>query len=197
MEFIVYLHQEGLVQSNHFVDAAYYASENWGLDYLGNTLGLAYEHPFMGPLTTAQTFVSHDGDKLRTAVNLRLPVGREPQSLLDEIDRKIEQWKTQRQIDMSLELSAGAPMYRNPEGAWVNALLDIAVENLGIEREFGASSGATSIHSLPNGVQFGLSMPDEKYTGHNANEFKRREQFLLDLQIVTQMFARLGTMESL
>jgi acetylornithine deacetylase/succinyl-diaminopimelate desuccinylase-like protein len=40
-------------------------------------------------------------------------------------------------------------------------------------------------------------MPTEKYTGHNANEFKRLEQFLTDLQIVTEMFARLGTMEKL
>jgi hypothetical protein len=36
-------------------------------------------------------------------------------------------------------------------------------------------------------VQFGLAMPDVKYTGHNDNEFKTTEQFLLDLQIVTEM----------
>lgn len=197
MEFIVSLHQAGELKSNHFTDAAYYASANWGLDYLGNMLGLAYSDPFMGPLTTAQTFVAVSEGELRTAVNLRLPIGRETQELLDEIDAKLSSWITQNGVDMSFSLTAGEPMYRNPEGAWVNALLDIAVQNLGIEREFGSSAGGTSIHDLPNGVQFGLAMPDEKYTGHNANEFKRRSQFLLDLQIVTEMFARLGTMDAL
>ena len=88
-------------------------------------------------------------------------------------------------------------MYRNPDGAWVNALLDIAVENLGIAREFGSSSGGTSIHDLPNGVRCGLSLPNEKYTGHNANEFKTVDQFLRDLSIITEMVARLGGMSPL
>jgi predicted dipeptidase len=197
MELIVYLDEAGELKRNHFTDAARYASENWGLDYLGNTLGLAYEDAFMGPLTTAQTFVDTNENSLRTAVNLRLPIGREPQDLLDEIDAKISAWIASNDVTMRIDLSAGAPMYRNPEGAWVNALLDIATENLGIERKFGSSAGGTSIHDLPNGVQFGLAMPHEKYTGHNANEFKRRSQFLVDLQIVTEMIARLGTMESL
>ena len=64
-------------------------------------------------------------------------------------------------------------------------------------REFGSSSGGTSVHNLPNGVQFGLAMPHEKYTGHNANEFKRVEQFLLDMQIITEMIARVGQLPSL
>lgn len=197
MDLIVYLDDAGLLARNHFTDAARYASDNWGLDYLGNNLGLAYQDPFMGPLTTAQTFVDSTENSLRTAVNLRLPIGREVQGLLEEIDTKLNAWITLSNVDMSIELNAGEPMYRNPEGAWVNALLDIATENLGIERKFGSSAGGTSIHNLPNGVQFGLAMPHEKYSGHNANEFKRRSQFLLDLQIVTEMIARLGTMESL
>ena len=98
---------------------------------------------------------------------------------------------------MVFEGRTSEPMYRNPEGAWVNALLDIAVGNLGIPREFGSSAGSTSIHDLPNGVQFGLAMPDQKYTGHNANEFKTVDQFLLDLSIVTEMIARLGGMPTL
>jgi acetylornithine deacetylase/succinyl-diaminopimelate desuccinylase-like protein len=89
------------------------------------------------------------------------------------------------------------PMYRNPKGQWVNALLDVATENLSMPREFGSSSGGTSVHNLPNGVQFGLAMPNQKYTGHNANEFKRVDQFLLDLQIITEMIARIGQMPDL
>ena len=197
LAFMESLRAESVFKSNQFTDAARYATENWGLGHYGESMGIAYRHDFMGPLTVAQTFVSTDTEGLRTAVNLRLPVGREPEDLLQEIDERLSAWKAATGVDVTLELSAGAPMYRNPEGAWVNALLDIAVANLDIPREFGSSAGGTSIHDLPNGVQFGLAMPTEKYTGHNANEFKRLEQFLTDLQIVTEMFARLGTMEKL
>ena len=53
------------------------------------------------------------------------------------------------------------------------------------------------MHELPNGVQFGLAMPNVKYTGHTDNEFKTVEQFMLDLQIVTEMMGRIGQLQKL
>ena len=191
------LHAEGLLETNHFTDAASYATENWGLDYLGVRAGIAYSDSFMGPLTAAQTYVSSDDEFLHTGVNLRLPIGRQPDALVAELRDSLDDWAANRGIDVAFEGEAGEPMNRNPEGPWVNALLDIAVANLSIPREFGSSGGGTSIHELPNGVQFGLAMPDQKYTGHNANEFKTVDQFLLDLSIVTEMIARLGAMPAL
>jgi len=195
--FLSFLSDEGVFQSNHITDAAKYASANWGLSYLGEVLDIAYADDFMGPLTTSLTFIGLDDENLRLAVNLRMPVGREPESLIAEISEKLDSWIEESNIEVSFSFSAGAPMYRNPEGAWVNALLDIATENLDMPREFGSSAGGTSIHDLPNGVQFGLAMPNLKYTGHNANEFKTVDQFLIDLQIVTETFARIGSMEEL
>jgi len=195
--FVNLLNAEEVVEANHFTDAARYASDNWGIDFLGTQLGIGWSDPFMGPLTAAQTFISTDAERLRTAVNLRLPIGRQPELVVAEVRAKLDDWATTRQVDVAFDINASDPMYRNPDGAWVNALLDIAVENLGIAREFGSSSGGTSIHDLPNGVQFGLSLPNEKYTGHNANEFKTVDQFLLDLSIITEMVARLGGMSPL
>ncbi|MBT8145337.1 MAG: dipeptidase [Gammaproteobacteria bacterium] len=197
LDFLYTLQQQQLFQSNHFTDAASYAAENWGLDYYGNGLDLAYADSFMGPLTASLTFVNVDSNSLRLAVNLRLPVGREPEALLADIDTRLQNWVDGSNVEVAFDLSAAEPMYRNPEGAWVNALLDVATENLDMPREFGSSAGATSIHDLPNGVQFGLALPTEKYTGHNANEYKTIDQFLLDLQIVTETMARLGSMPQL
>jgi len=191
------LHAEDLLEANHFTDAARYATDNWGLDYLGTRAGIAYSDSFMGPLTAAQTFVSSGDDWLRTGVNLRLPIGRQSDALVANLRDSLDNWATKRVIDVVFESWTKEPMYRNPEGAWVNALLDIAAGNLGIPREFGASASLTSIHDLPNGVQFGLAMPDQKYTGHTANEFKTVDQFLLDLSIVAEMIARLGGMPTL
>lgn len=197
LDFLHQLDTEQLFQRNHITDAAHYVSVNWGLDYLGNTLEIAYSDPFMGPLTTSPTFIDVGEQTLRLAVNLRLPVGRQPEALLADIESRLLAWSGATGVEVSFALSAAEPMYRNPEGAWVNTLLDVANESLAMPREFGTSAGATSIHSLPNGVQFGLALPTEKYTGHNANEFKTLGQFMLDLQIVTEAMARLGTMANL
>ena len=185
------------LKHNHITDAAQYAADNWGLDYLGGKLGVGYADDFMGPLTTSPTFVGLDDKAFRLAVNLRAPKGKAPEALKAQIEQKLNAWNTQAKVNVNFTYSLDKPMYRNPEGEWVKALLAVATENLGMQHKFGTSAGATSVHDLPNGVQFGLARPEEKYTGHTAGEFKTVEQFLLDLQIVTEMMGRVGQLPKL
>ncbi|GHB71414.1 dipeptidase [Psychrosphaera saromensis] len=197
--FINYVQQQKVAsfKQNHITDAASYIAANWGLGYLGEILDIGFTHDFMGPLTNAVTSVTLDDKSLQVGVNLRIPVGRELDKYQQEILAKLTKWQQANKVDVGYKVYMKEPMYRNPKGQWVNALLDVASENLSMPREFGSSSGGTSVHNLPNGVQFGLAMPNQKYTGHNANEFKRVDQFLLDLQIITEMIARIGQMPSL
>ncbi len=191
--FVEYIQQrEGLFKFNHVTDAATYVASNWGLGFHGKKLGIDFSDEFMGPLTTSVTQIKFNDSGLQVGVNLRVPIGRSIEKLKTQVTQDLEHWKNKSATNVNFELSFAKPMYRNPEGHWVNALLDVATENLSMPREFGSSAGGTSVHNLPNGVQFGLAMPNKKYTGHNANEFKRVEQFLLDLQIVTEMIARVG-----
>ena len=185
------------LQHNHITDAARYAADNWGLDYLGGKLGVGYADDFMGPLTTSLTFVGQDDKAFKLAVNLRAPKGKTPEALKAQIEQKLNTWDKNAKVNVSFTYSLDTPMYRNPEGEWVKALLAVATENLGMAHKFGTSAGATSVHDLPNGVQFGLARPEEKYTGHTDSEFKTVDQFLLDLQIVTEMMSRVGQLPKL
>jgi predicted dipeptidase len=185
------------LKHNHITDAARYASDNWGLDYLGGKLAVGFSDAFMGPLTTSLTFVGMDEKTFKLAVNLRVPKGKSPEALKAEIADKIGAWSKKSHVAATFDYSIAEPMYRNPEGEWVKALLAVASENLGMKHEFGTSAGATSVHELPNGVQFGLARPENKYTGHTDNEFKTVDQFLLDLQIVTEMMGRIGQLPTL
>ncbi|MDE1532493.1 dipeptidase [Pseudomonas carnis] len=185
------------LQHNHITDAARYAADNWGLDYLGGKLGVGYADDFMGPLTTSLTFVGQDDKAFKLAVNLRAPKGKTPAALKAQIEQKLNAWDKNAKVNVSFTYSLDTPMYRNPEGEWVKALLAVATENLGMAHKFGTSAGATSVHDLPNGVQFGLARPEEKYTGHTDSEFKTVDQFLLDLQIVTEMMSRVGQLPKL
>lgn len=182
---------------NHITDAARYAADNWGLDYLGNKLGVGFSDSFMGSLTTSLTYVAMDDKAFKLAVNLRVPKGKSPEKLKAEIAEKLAAWSKKTHVDVAFDYSIAEPMYRNPEGEWVKALLAVSTENLGMKHEFGTSAGATSVHELPNGVQFGLAMPNVKYTGHTDGEFKTVEQFQLDLQIVTEMIGRIGQLPKL
>lgn len=182
---------------NHITDAARYAADNWGLDYLGNKLNVGFSDAFMGPLTTSLTYVGMDEKAFKLAVNLRVPKGKSPEKLKAEIADKLAAWDKKSHVTVAFDYSIAEPMYRNPEGEWVKALLAVSTENLGMKHEFGTSAGATSVHELPNGVQFGLAMPNVKYTGHTDGEFKTVEQFQLDLQIVTEMIGRIGQLPKL
>jgi len=195
---IDYIQQKsGLFKLNHITDAASYIRTNWGLDYYGKKVGINFSDEFMGALTNAVTLVQITDSGLKVGVNLRIPVGRSIEAIKAQVDKHLKQWNKKNVMNVDFKTRYGKPMYRNPEGHWVNALLDVASENLSLPRKFGSSDGGTSVHRLPNGVQFGLAMPGIKYTGHNANEFKTVDQFLMDLQIVTEMFARIGQMKEL
>ena len=197
LDFINGLNGSVALKSNFITDAARYGADNWGLDYTGKKLGVGFSDAFMGPLTTSPTYVGLDDKGLKLAVNLRVPKGKSPEVLKKEIADKLSAWSQATQTPVVFDYTIAEPMYRNPEGEWVQALLAVATENLGMKHTFESSAGATSVHELPNGVQFGLAMPNVKYTGHTDNEFKTVEQFMLDLQIVTEMMGRIGQLEKL
>ncbi|MHC8366714.1 dipeptidase [Pseudomonas sp. ZT5P21] len=197
LDFINSLDGKVALKHNHITDAARYAADNWGLDYLGGKLAVGFSDAFMGPLTASLTYVGMDEKAFKLAVNLRVPKGKSPEVLKAEIADKIGAWSKKSHIAATFDYSIAEPMYRNPEGEWVKALLAVASENLGMAHEYGTSAGATSVHELPNGVQFGLARPEVKYTGHTDNEFKTVDQFLLDLQIVTEMLGRVGQLPKL
>lgn len=197
LDFINSLDGKVALKHNHITDAARYAADNWGLDYLGGKLAVGFSDAFMGPLTTSLTYVAMDDKVFKLAVNLRVPKGESPEALKAKIAQKIGAWSERTHVTATFDYSIAEPMYRNPEGEWVKALLAVSTENLGMEHKFGSSAGATSVHELPNGVQFGLARPEVKYTGHTDNEFKTVDQFLLDLQIVTEMMGRIGQLPKL
>ena len=194
--FIDKLEDAGLVGSNHITAAAAFVSDNLQLGYLGVGLGVDFEHSFMGPLTASLTNVELDDDSLKLFVNLRVPIGQSVEDIKRIALARMADWSRTRKEDANFNIDINEAMYRKTGSFWLESLLDIASENLGVDKRFGSSSNATSIHTLPNGVQFGLSMQDEEHIAQSANEFKSIDQFLLDLQIVTELAMRMGLMET-
>ncbi|GHA99478.1 dipeptidase [Modicisalibacter luteus] len=185
-------------QDNHYLAAVEYINDNYGLDYHGEKLGVAYKHDFMGPLLVSPTYLALDNDQLRVAVNVRAPAGeRSVEELAKAIREKLVSYAEQHNPDMQVEVDIRDWMLRDPQGAWLQTLLNIFGDTTGLPADPVSSAGSTTAKLLPNAVNFGPSMPGEDYTGHTSEEFKRMDNLMLDIQMFTEMLARIGNQERL
>jgi len=196
-EYIHFATHEMGFHENHYTKAARTVAELFGTDYHGKKFGIDYKDEFMGPLTVSITYLKQKKGVLRLGINMRAPKGKEARALKKEVEVKLAAYKKKSNMQFEFKVSQGQYMFRSPKGNWISTLLDIYSSVTGNEAKPRSSSGSTTAKLLPNGVNFGPSMPGEKYMGHNANEFKRIKNFMLDTQMFTEAFLRLGNLDQM
>ena len=182
---------------NAYLSAARYAAANFGIDDHAGKLGLAYRDDFMGPFTAVVTQVVEDRSHVRVNVNMRMPRGRDRDELVAQVRSRLERYGRESGDTFALQVRLEPPMVRDPARAYISTLLEVFGGVTGRTSLPVSSAGATTARQLPNGVNFGPTMPEEKYLGHTALEFKKRANFLLDVQLFTEMLLRLGRMQEL
>lgn len=160
----------------------------------GERLGeAAYEHDFMGPLTVNLSTAERTDDGVSLAVNTRAPAGKSAKQLENDIRQAVADWSDERGWPnpiQGMELSDAHYPQRAPQ---VDALLSVYRHFTG-DRDAQPISigGATNARLLPNGVNFGPSMPGQTYSGHSEHEFISREQMTLNLRMYTAMMTMLA-----
>jgi predicted dipeptidase len=195
---LVFLHQnKELFSSNHFLDAAQYSADNWGLGYYGEKLGIGYKDDFMGPFTNSVTFMELKNGKLNLTVNIRAPKPKDTSVLKQEIIAKLEEYKKSSKLNFNINVYLGNWMHRNPKGKWLDTLLNIYHDSTGLDSTPVSSSGGTTAKQLPNGINFGPSMPGQIYKGHATNEYKLIENLEMDTQMFTEMLIRIGNLQNM
>jgi predicted dipeptidase len=184
---------------NHYFQALRYIDEAYGLDYLGEKLGVAYADDFMGPLTLSPTYFNEVDGTLTMAVNVRAPrhAEKDVAGVQGDIEGALETWKRTANSPVSFDITVNDWMFRDPNGAWLNLLLEIYGDTTGELAEPISSAGSTTAKLLPNAVNFGPNMPSDKYMGHTENEFKRLDVFRLDLQMFTEMMVRMSNLPAM
>ncbi len=193
-----FLKQQGVdLKRNHYLNAAHFVAENFGLDYKGKKLAIAYEDPFMGPLTLSLTQIQLISAGLQLNINARIPRGQSPQELTQSIREKLSTFRKANKVDFEMQFDLAPHLYRNPQGRWIGTLLNIFSQVTGEAAKPISSAGTTTARELPNGINFGPAMPSEQYRGHTANEYKKLANFLLDAQMFTEMIVRLPNLESM
>lgn len=196
-------HRKSLnLANNAYLRAAVFVSDNFGTDDYGRTLGLDFKDDFMGSFTAVVTQAVRKGDAVEVGVNLRLPRGKTRDEVVASIKNRLGEYATRQVAEVGgvpfdLEVTLEEPMVRDPNRIWIQTLLGIYGDVTGRPSQAVASSGATTARQLPNGVNFGPSRPEEKYRGHTALEYKNRSDFLMDVQLFTEMILRLGNLETM
>ena len=194
----LFLQESGLVlQHNGYSDAVRYMVELFGLDYLGQRLGIAYSDDFMGPLTASpNTIVAKDG-QVEVTANVRMPRGNTPEVLTQVTTSKVKAWAATRQLEVQVNHQQGAWMARDPKGAWLSTLLNVFGDTTGLEAKPVSTAGSTTAKLMPNAINFGPAMPGKKYTAHNAKEFKEVPDLDADMQMFTEMLVRIGNLQQM
>ena len=155
---------------------------------------LACDHPFMGPLTLVLTRLYElDDGGVEACLNIRCPVGRSREQVESAARTAIEAWTVRRGgIPPGCRIEMGDP-YHVEWAPHVPVLVDIYRHYSG-QHDAGpvAVGGGTQARLLPNGVNFGPSMPGAAYTGHSDHEFVTVEQLRLNLMMQAAMLVDLA-----
>ena len=155
---------------------------------------LACTHPFMGPLTLVLTrLYPLDDGGLEACLNIRCPVGRSRDQVEAAVLAAVETWTARRGGAMPCcRFEMGDPYFLE-SAPHVPVLVDVYRYYTG-QHDAGpvAVGGGTQARLLPNGVNFGPSMPDAAYTGHSDHEFVTVEQLRLNLMMQAAMLVELA-----
>ncbi len=155
---------------------------------------LACTHPFMGPLTLVLTrLYPCDDGSLEACLNVRCPAGRSRAQVETAARAAVEAWTVRRGgAPPGCRIEMGDPYYVE-SAPHVPALVDVYRHYTG-QHDAGpiAIGGGTQARLLPNGVNFGPSMPGAAYTGHGDHEFVTIEQLRLNLMMQAAMLVELA-----
>ena len=155
---------------------------------------LACTHPFMGPLTLVLTrLYPNDDGSLEACLNVRCPVGRSREQVETAVQAAVEAWTVRRGgARPGCRIETGEPYYVE-SAPHVPALVKVYRHYTG-QHDAGpiAVGGGTQARLLPNGVNFGPSMPGTAYTGHSDHEFVTVDQLRLNLMMQAAMLVELA-----
>ncbi len=166
-----------------------------GTGIYGKQFGeLAYQHPFMGPMTLSPTMThQNDAGEQEVFINIRRPVGKTKTRIESEISQAIDQWRKRNQTPVTIdEIYVGEPLMVD-NAPHTDTLLSIFSHFTQTkDAKPIAIGGSTNAKLFPNAVSFGPSMPGTEYTGHSEHEFITRDNFILTLKMYTAMMIEIG-----
>lgn len=164
---------------------AKFVGTNVGLETDGRSLGIAHDHPVMGPLTSSLVFLmEEEGPAAR--INIRVPQGIDQKQIEERLAEK-----SGGNIVSTVQVF-GQPHLVPAEGELVASLLAVWREVTGETGRPVAIGGGTQARLFKDGIDFGPAWPGVPYRGHGTDEYLTIEELHKIGELTVAALWRLG-----
>jgi len=177
---------------NEYALIARFLSRYIGYEFDGKTLGIAHMDPFMGSVTVAPCVMGATDSTVTAMYNVRIPRGLPIDSLRQALQTAYSEFDSTNGVTLRTRHYFSEPHYVDPSDPLVRDLVRIFNEITGEDGEAGSMGGVTYAHRLPNAVVFGPAMPEDEYTGHEANECISLPTLVRNIEILTHTMVEFG-----
>lgn len=157
-----------------------------GMEYDGDSLGVACSDHTSGPLTCNLGVIRYDENGLYAELDFRFPLLANGERIA-----KTAQAALGEEIDSEITVIR-APHHVAPSSPLVTALLNAYHEETGRPRECIATGGGTYARCLEEGVAFGAAFPEDDEVAHQANEYISLEVLMQNIRIMARAIVLLA-----
>lgn len=168
---------------------AKFVGTNVGLETDGRSLGIAHDHPVMGPLTSSLVFLMEEMMEEVSApaarINIRVPQGIDQKQIEERLAQKSGSIVSAVQV-------FGQPHLVPAEGELVANLLAVWKEVTGETGRPIAIGGGTQARLFKDGIDFGPAWPGVPYRGHGTDEYLTIEELHKIGELTVAALWRLG-----
>jgi dipeptidase D len=192
MDMLVFLDRDLKVVSNDVALMAKFAAGSIGFEQNGRSLGIAHHDSFMGDLTVAGTMFQVTDTTVMFMFNLRIPKGITGETVQSALAQRFGAFVRKHNVEMFDHRWLGEAYYQDPQGPYVQKLLNIYNRVTGEKERPRSTSGGTYAHRLPNAVVFGPALPKEEYLGHRPDEYLLISTLMKNVEILTHTMVEFG-----
>ncbi|GAA0786377.1 dipeptidase PepV [Hathewaya limosa] len=155
-----------------------FLNNNIGTETSGESFGIYLEDKVSGKLAFNVGVIKMTEERADLTLNIRHPVTNKLDDMMDPFKKKIEG------TDFTIENFAyQAPLYFEESHPLVKALQKVYTEQTGKEATLLSIGGGTYAKEIPNTLAFGPIFPGGESTIHQANEYIRVDNLILNAKI--------------
>ncbi len=158
-----------------------------GMEYTGQSLGIACADELSGALTCNLGILRYDGNELSALLDIRYPLCGDEERMLGQAARRIAP------AGMSV-CCAGShtPLHVPADSKIVKGLLKVYHDVTGLPAYTIAIGGGTYSRMMPNTVAFGVCFPGDMDVCHIADEYIDLDKMMLGVKIFAHAIAEIA-----
>ncbi len=158
-----------------------------GMDYTGESLGIACRDELSGELTCSLGILRYDGNEISALLDIRYPLCGNEETILGQAAKRVAP------AGMSVGCAGShTPLHVPAESPVVQGLLKVYHEVTGLDAYTIAIGGGTYSRMMPNTVAFGVCFPGDMDVCHIADEYIDLEKLMLGVKIFAHAIAELA-----